>query len=46
MIPLHVVHHYLSGIRGRVDAAVEHPDGSILWRIDDHWFFAKDCGNT
>lgn len=46
MIPLYRVYHQQSGISGRVDAAVEHPDGEVLWRVDDHWFFAKDCRNT
>lgn len=41
--PLYKVRHTVSGELGRVDDATEHPDGAILWRINDKWFFAKDC---
>lgn len=38
--------HQPSGIVGTVDAAVVDPSGSALVRINDHWFFASDCGQV
>ena len=32
-------HHALSGITGKYDEMVTHPDGRHVVRIDDHWLF-------
>lgn len=42
----HRVYHKLSGLFGAPDAEVVHPDGAVLWRIRDKWFFKKDCVNA
>lgn len=36
-------HHPLSGESGIIDATTTHPDGAVLVRLNDHWFFADDC---
>ena len=41
MIGAHLFHP-LSGEMGFVDAVAEHPDGRLLVRIDDRWFFADE----
>lgn len=41
MIGRHLTHPQ-SGETGIVDATAEHPDGRVLVRINDHWFFADE----
>lgn len=36
------VTHLSSGEVGMIDATVEHPDGRILVRLNDRWFFADE----
>jgi len=31
------------GINGAVTADATHPDGRVLVRLHDHWFFADEC---
>lgn len=46
MALFHRVYHTLTAKFGTPDAFVVHPDGAILWRIHDKWFFKKDCVNA
>lgn len=34
--------HRLSGTWGVIDGMVRHPDGRIVVRLNDRWFFAAD----
>lgn len=36
------VMHMVSGEEGVVDAEATWPDGAVLVRLNDHWFFADD----
>ena len=36
------VHKYEGAILGNVDAISSHPDGKLLVRINDHWYFGDD----
>lgn len=36
--------HARSGIVGIVDAVSVDPEGKAMCRIEDHWFFADECG--
>jgi len=36
------VNHPMSGVWGEVEAVTEHPDGVVLVRVRDRWFFATD----
>lgn len=35
--------HARSGVRAVPDATVTHPDGKLLVRLNDQWFFRADC---
>jgi hypothetical protein len=37
-----LVMHALSAETGCIDAQVVHPDGRVLVRVNDHWFFAAE----
>lgn len=38
-----VLHHPQSGETGVIDAVAVQPDGSALCRINDRWYFVRDC---
>lgn len=40
------VTHPLSGQYGVIDATAEHPDGRVLVRLNDRWFFADDTRSS
>lgn len=37
------IYHALSDTDGIIDDVSSHPDGKIIVRVNDHWFFREDC---
>lgn len=35
--------HRITGHGGIVDAEAEHPNGDVIVRLNDQWFFLDDC---
>lgn len=42
-LPRFLLYHEQSDTTGFADASAIWPCGSLLLRINDHWFFARDC---
>lgn len=38
--------HMISGDQGVCDEVSVQPDGTVLLRINDHWYFEGDCTAT